>query len=220
MQEGDFVYIDYVGRVKDSGEIFDLTKEDVAKKENVYNPQVKYKPVPVIVGAGFVIKGLDEVLKEMKVGEKKTVEIPPEKAFGQRSLELIKIFPASVFEEKNVNPTPGSYVTINNLRGRIVSNDGGRVKVDFNHPLAGKKLEYEIEIKSKITDTKEKVKSIINFFSGIDFEKIDVQINQKTAEIQIKDKNVDFPLELRKRISENIKKWIKEIEKVRFISEF
>jgi hypothetical protein len=106
------------------------------------------------------------------------------------------------------------------LRGRIVSNDGGRVKVDFNHPLAGKKLEYEIEIKSKITDTKEKVKSIINFFSGIDFEKIDVQINQKTAEIQIKDKNVDFPLELRKRISENIKKWIKEIEKVRFISEF
>ncbi|MCS7123542.1 MAG: FKBP-type peptidyl-prolyl cis-trans isomerase, partial [Candidatus Aenigmarchaeota archaeon] len=71
MNTGDFVYIDYVGRIKDTGEIFDLTKEDLAKKEGIYKPEIKYKPIPIIVDAKFILSGLNKALKEMKVGEKR-----------------------------------------------------------------------------------------------------------------------------------------------------
>ena len=66
MKEGDFVRIDYVGRIKGSGEIFDLTKEDVARKNGIYNPNMNYKPVPIIIGARMVIKGLEDALKRAK----------------------------------------------------------------------------------------------------------------------------------------------------------
>ncbi len=219
MRSGDFVYIDYIGRVKDTGEVFDTTNEEIAKKEGVYNPQIKYKPVPVVVDGGYVIKGLNDVLKDMNVGEKRKVEIDPENAFGERSIELIKSFPLSLFKENRIDPTPGSYVTINNIRGRIISNDGGRVKVDFNHPLAGKKLEYEIEIKGLIEDTDEKIKSIVHFFTGIELEKIYAELKEKNVEIKILDR-VDLNLEIKKKIAAEIKKWIKDIEKVKFIDEY
>ncbi|MEM5802000.1 MAG: FKBP-type peptidyl-prolyl cis-trans isomerase [Candidatus Aenigmatarchaeota archaeon] len=219
MKTGDFIYIDYVGRVKDTGEIFDLTIEEVARKEGVFNPNIKYKPVPIVVDAGFVIKGLDEALKEMKVGEKKTIEIPPEKAFGERDENLIRLIPLSLFKEKNIDSTPGSYVMINNIRGRIISNDGGRVKVDFNHPLAGKKLQYDVEIKKEIIDISEKIKAIIYYFSGIEFDEILVEIKGKIVEIKF-DKKISLNLNLESKIADEIKKWIKDVEKVRFVSEY
>jgi len=110
MKSGDFVYVDYVGRIKDSGQIFDLTREEVAKKEGVENPNFKYKPVPIIIDAKFVIAGLNDALKEMKVGEKKKVEILPAKSFGERKEELVKIIPLSKFKEQNLDPFPGAVV--------------------------------------------------------------------------------------------------------------
>ena len=99
MQDGDFVSVDYVGRVKGTNEIFDVTIEDVAKKENVFNPKIKYKPVTLVVGGGFILHGLDEALHDMKVGERKTFEVAPEKAFGERRDELMKPIPAARFKE-------------------------------------------------------------------------------------------------------------------------
>lgn len=215
MQAGDFVYIDYVGRVKDTGEIFDLTKEDVAKKEGVYNSNFKYRPIPAIVDANFVLKGLDEALKEMKVGERRVVDVPPEKGFGERRGELARLIPLFVFKEQNVDPTPGSYVTINGLNGRVISIDGGRVKVDFNHPLAGKKLEYDVEIIGEIKDIVEKVKTIVNFYTGVNSNEIEVTIKDKEAEVSIK-KRVDLTVNVKETIFQTINKWIKEIERVKF----
>ena len=55
---------------------------------------------PVIIGGGYTIRGLEDALKEMKVGDKKTVEIPPEKAFGPRNPAFMKLIPIS--EEKEL----------------------------------------------------------------------------------------------------------------------
>lgn len=229
MKSGDFVRIDYIGRVKDSGEIFDLTKEDVAKAEGIYNPQFRYKPVAMIVDANFVIAGLNNALKEMKVGERKTVDISPEKAFGERKAELIKLVPVARFKEQNVNPVPGAYVTINRLRGRIISVSGGRVKVDFNHPLAGKALQYEIEIKNKITDAAEKVKAIVSYFTGIDEKEVEVALSRevdkdvkkevKEVEIRIK-KKVDVLWAAKELIANTAMKWVSGTEKIKFVDVF
>ena len=216
MKEGDFIRIDYVGRIKGSGEIFDLTKEDVARKNGIYNPNMNYKPVPIIIGARMVIKGLEDALKKMKVGERKKIIVEPEDGFGKRNEKLIKLLPLSEFQRKDIIPQPGMWITVNNLKGKILSVSGGRVKVDFNHPLAGKRLEYDVEIKEKITDTKEKIKSIFEFFLGKE-PNLEVTIKEKEAIIKIKE---DIPRQAKLFISQIIKRWVKPIENIKFVEEF
>ena len=216
MKEGDFVRIDYVGRIKGSGEIFDLTKEDVARKNGIYNPNMNYKPVPIIIGARMVIKGLEDALKKMKVGERKKIVVEPEDGFGKRNEKLIKLLPLSEFQRKDIIPQPGMWITVNNLKGKILSVSGGRVKVDFNHPLAGKRLEYDVEIKEKITDTKEKIKSIFEFFLGKE-PNLKVTIKEKEAIIKIRE---DIPRQVKLFISQIIKRWVKPIENIKFVEEF
>jgi FKBP-type peptidyl-prolyl cis-trans isomerase 2 len=108
-------------------------------------------------------------------------------------------------------------VTINNLHGRILSVTGGRVKIDFNHPLSGKTLEYDVEIKEKITKRMEKIKAILEFFLKIK-EVFNVSVKNEIVEIEIK--KMDLPKELKKNIVDIILKWIKSIKKIRFIQEF
>jgi len=216
MKDGDFVQVDYVGRVKGTNDIFDLTKEDVAKKENVYNPKITYKPVTLIVGGGFILRGLDEALKDMKVGERKTFEVVPDKAFGDRRDDMVKPLPLARFKEQNIDPFPGAVINIGELRGRIMSVDGGRVKVDFNHPLAGKTLEYDLEIKALVEKQDEKVKSIVFYFTGID--EADVKIADGVAEISVL-KDVDVVRPVKSVIAENAMKWC-SLSKVKFVETF
>jgi FKBP-type peptidyl-prolyl cis-trans isomerase SlyD len=214
MQKGDFVYISYVGRVKESGEIFDVTSEEIAKKEGVYNPEIKYGDIPIIVGAGFVIPGLDEALEKMNIGEKKIVEIEPKKAFGERREDFIKLIPETEFKKQNINVKVGDFVNVNGITGRVLSINAGRVRVDFNHPLAGKALVYEVEIKKQVTDTKEKIYAILKYFSNLDESVANVKIENGEAEIEIKG------LQIANRVKENIVKaifqWINEINRIRF----
>ena len=215
MKSGDFVYIEYTAKVSDSGEIFDTTKEDVAKKEGIFNERIKYGPLPIIIDAGFTIAGLNDAIKEMNVGEKKKVLIPPEKAFGERNEELVRLIPEARFKEQGVDVIPGSYVMVNNLRGKIISVDGGRVKVDFNHPLAGKTLEYDIEIVKKIEDKEEKVKAIVNYFTGL--EDVGIKIGEKEVEIEAK---AEIEGRVKAAIASQIIKWVEGIETVKFVDVF
>jgi len=215
MKSGDFVYIEYTAKVSDSGEVFDTTKEDVAKKEGIFNERIKYGPLPIIVDAGFTIAGLNDAIKEMNVGEKKKVSIPPEKAFGERNEELVRLIPEARFKEQDVDVIPGSYVMVNNLRGKIISVDGGRVKVDFNHPLAGKTLEYDIEIVKKVEDKEEKVKAIVNYFTGL--EDVNIKIGEKEVEIEAK---AEIEGRIKAAIASQIIKWIEGMETVKFVDVF
>lgn len=219
MKTGDFVYIDYVGRIKETGEIFDLTKEDVARENGIYDPKFKYRPIPVIVDSDLLIKGLSNALKEMKIGEKKKVEIKASDAFGERKEELIKIIPESIFKEQNIEPTPGYFVNIGGIRGRIISVSGGRVKVDFNHPLAGKTLEYEIEIVKEVKDKEGKIKSIVCYFTGVDEDEINLEFKEKTIEISFKSM-LDLPLRTKDLISRKIFEWVEGVEELKFIENF
>lgn len=218
MKSGEFVLVDYIGKLKDSEEIFDITKEDVAKKEGVYKENFRYGPVPIIVDAEFVLPGLNEAIKNMELGEKKTVEIPAEKAFGKRSEELIKLIPEPQFHSEGIEPKVGSYFEINKLRGKIMSIDGGRVKVDFNHPLAGKTLVYEIEAVGKITEDSEKVRAVVYYFIGVPNEDVNATVKEKEAEVSF-NKKFDILNEAKQTIADTIIKWV-GIEKVKFVDVF
>lgn len=193
MKKGDFIKINYIGRLE-SGEIFDLTDEKIAKKEKVFNPKVRYGPVTVIVGAGFIVPGLEKAIMDMKVGEKKEINIEPEKGFGKRDPKLIRTFPLKVFKNQKLDPFPGMIVDFSGTKGRIQSIDAGRVRVDFNNPLAGKKLHYEIEIVENIEKPEERVKSIFDFFGIKD---VDVKIENKEVTI----KTISLPPQFKDKIS-------------------
>ena len=138
MKEGDFVQIDFVGRVAGTDEIFDLTVKDVAEQHKIVNPGQKYQPALVIVGARMVIPALDRNLQEMQVGEEREFDVRPEEGFGERKPSFIKVFSLSKFREAKVEPAPGRFIDIDGMPAKIQSVSGGRVRVDFNHPLAGR----------------------------------------------------------------------------------
>ena len=81
LQKGDFILIDYVAKVKETNEVFDTTKEDVAKKEHLHKEGQVHEPELVVVGESWVLKSLDEALTTMEICKPCTVEISAEKGF-------------------------------------------------------------------------------------------------------------------------------------------
>ncbi len=189
----DFIKISYTGRL-DDGKVIDTTDEEIAKKEGIYEEKRIYNFLPVIVGEGQVIKGLDEALEGVKVGEEKTVEIPPEKAYGKRNPELIKIVPLKKFKEQNMTPIPGMQLEIDGRTAKVQTVAGGRVRVDFNHELAGRTLFFEIKIEKKAHKKEDKTMFLIeknfNLSEGFKINKKETTLAITIPENAYKDRNI------------------------------
>ncbi|RLF18705.1 MAG: peptidylprolyl isomerase [Thermoprotei archaeon] len=162
IQKGDYVLIDYVARVKETGEIIDLTREDVAKETKFYREDGIYEPQLIIVGEGWVLEGLDEALTQMEVGEEKTIEIPPSKAFGERDPSKVRVIPAKELTKRGVTPRLGARVEVDGRLGVVRSIGGGRVTIDFNHPLAGHSIIYEVKVVSKVEGDEAKILELLH----------------------------------------------------------
>ena len=190
--KGDVVRLQYTGKVKETGEVFDTTSEEIAKEAGIYKEGGVYGPVPIIIGAGHVLKGLDEALEGLEVGKKYGIEVPPEKGFGKRDFKLIKTLTLGQFRKHGVYPFPGLEVEIDGKRARVLSVSSGRVRVDFNHPLAGKTLVYEVEITEKVDDPIEQVKAMIDLrLPKIDMEKVQIEVGEKEVIIDFGEQATD-----------------------------
>lgn len=210
MKKGDFLLLEFTGRVKSTGEIFDLTSEEEAKKEGIYNKERKYKPVLVILGAGDALPGVEKQLEKMKVGEERKFELNPKEGFGKRNPNAVKVVSIAKFYEKNINPIPGLYVDIDGMACRIQSVSGGRVRVDFNHPLAGKELEYRVKIVKKIRGIKEKIEAILERYG------LEAKLSMKDGNAEVKlGKKMNESVE--KEIKAFIKQWVKPLKEIRFV---
>ncbi len=164
IKRGDFVRINYTGRLKETGEVFDTTFEGVAKKHGIFDQNRVFKPQPIVVGAGHVLQGIDNGLVGAEVGEKLKLEIPPEDAYGNRDPSKVTLIPLREFKKKKINPVPGMHVEIGEEVGRIQSVGGGRVRVDLNHGLAGKTLLYDVSVLERTNKKEEKVRQILELY--------------------------------------------------------
>jgi FKBP-type peptidyl-prolyl cis-trans isomerase SlyD len=164
IQKGDFIRLSFTGRLAD-GTVFDTTDEKVAKESGIYEEEKKYDPMVVIVGSGFLVEGLEDDLIGKKAGYSGKVKVEPAKGFGDRSLDAIEIVPVKKFEGK---VEPGEMVEYNGRVGFIESVSGGRAKVDYNEPLAGKTLTYDYKIESVIRDRKEKIDALLHGYVSED----------------------------------------------------
>ncbi len=209
MKKGDFLRIEYTGRIAATGELFDTTSEEVAKKENAFNPKQRYGPVLAIIGAGMAVPGVERNLLEMKEGEEREFDVQPSEAFGPRDPSRIRIIALAKFIKEKINPYPGAFVNIDGMDAKIQSVSGGRVRVDFNHPLAGRELHYKLKLLFRIDSVQEKAESMLNHYNlrgerEVKENKLEITTEQPIQEV------------IQKMLSESIKKWIPEIKDVKF----
>lgn len=163
--KGSLVKVDYEAWTED-GELFDTTKRDVAKANGKHDENVVYEPLPVLIGAGRVITGFDEALQAADVGKEQDVTIPPEKAFGDRDPAKADTIPLREFQKQEVVPYPGLRLQHQGKMATVVSVSAGRVRVDYNNPLAGKSLRYKFTIVDEIADPALKVRGFIELAYG------------------------------------------------------
>lgn len=158
------IEIDYVG--KTDGEVFDLTNKEKAEEEGLDVEDLDLSPMKVLLGEDFIIPGLEDALMGMEVGDEKELEVSAEEAYGERDSDKIETFPESAFEEQGVQVRPGEKIMVGGQRGKVVSKGSGRVRVDFNHPLAGKDLNYWVKIVRKVDDDEEIAQGILDHRLG------------------------------------------------------
>ncbi|MHA2062165.1 MAG: FKBP-type peptidyl-prolyl cis-trans isomerase [Candidatus Sifarchaeia archaeon] len=186
IDKGDFILIDYIGRIKDSGQIFALTNEEIAKKEKMHRDDGIYGPELVVVGERWVVEGLDDALLTLKVGEQDAiVEIPPEKAFGGRDPSRVKTIPIREFRKRDLKPQAGMTFRYKGSLATVQSASGGRVRLDLNHPLAGKILSYEVTVLRKIEDMTEKIKELMKRRISTLSESIEIDVQEDKVSIKI-----------------------------------
>ena len=210
MEKGNLAYINYTLRVKGDDKIIETTIEDVAKKAGIHSPNARYKPVLVAAGDKWVVEGLDEALLEMKEGEKRTVEVPPEKGYGERDPSKIKLVPIRKFGEDASRLRVGDQVEINGQVGTVTYIGSGRVAIDFNHRLAGKTLVYEVEVVKVLKSTTEKVKALAAKMLGVDEGDLDVKVAGGSATITLPtDKPVEMDRYAKKAAANTVFKYTK-----------
>jgi FKBP-type peptidyl-prolyl cis-trans isomerase 2 len=166
IKKGDIVRLEYSAWVADSGELFDTSVADVAKEGGLFNENVSYVPVPILVGSGRVFEGLDEAVMGSQVGEEREIVLPPEKAAGARDPKLIEQIPLREFLKQDIEPNVGMEVNIRNRIGTIMSVTPRTVRVDFNRKFAGKALKYKFKITCKLVEPTEKVLALLEMDYG------------------------------------------------------
>ena len=135
VKNGDTVRVHYHGRLT-NGATFDSSEGR--------------DPLEFQVGAGMVIKGFDNGVLEMQVGDKKTVQIPVDQAYGPKNDELIMDFPKENIPT-DLKPEVGMELQMSNAQGQVfpvkVAAVGSEfITLDANHPLAGEELVFDIEL--------------------------------------------------------------------------
>jgi len=200
LKEKDFVEINYTGKLKDDNIIFDTTIEETAKKAGL--EQREYKPLIICIGQSHFIKGLDNWIKGKEPGKYENIEIKAEEAYGKKDAKLIRMVSTQQFTKHKIKPQPGLQINIDNVMGIVRMVTGGRTIVDFNHPLAGKDLIYDIEIIRKIDDKKEQINSLLKLLVNMDEE---IEINDNKAEIIVK---IDVPEPIQQKLKETIKELV------------
>jgi peptidylprolyl isomerase len=219
LEKGTLIYVNYTAKVKDTGEAIESTVEDEAKKLNIYDSERRYEPRLVSIGEDWVLKGLDEQITKMEPGERKTVELAPEKAWGNRDPTLLRMIPIRKFGEKGDEMTVGDVVEVDNRMGVVRFIGSGRAQVDFNHRLAGKTLIYDVEIIKKVETDDQKVRSLIKRrFPGEIGEKM--EFTHKTSDVTIEIPEAAFMAEglqvIKRGIANDVEHFLPSVKKVTF----
>jgi peptidylprolyl isomerase len=216
--KGSLILLDYTARIKDNGEIFETTIEEDAKKSNLYDPTRKYEPRLISVGEGWVLKGLDEALADTNVGDRRSIEISPDKGFGERDTSKVRMIPQRKLGEKAHEIKVGDVVELDDRTGVIRYIGSGRVQIDYNHRLASRTLVYDVNVVKRIESNDDKIKYLIKRRLPVEDEKIKFEYKDDEAVIELSEdiSLLDGLQIIKKAITSDIFKFIGSLNKITF----
>ncbi|MBI2147707.1 peptidylprolyl isomerase [Candidatus Woesearchaeota archaeon] len=209
IKKGDFIEVEYTGMLSEDRTVFDTSDEAVAKKNGILHEHMTYGPAVICVGQHQLVPGLDSKLEGKEAGKEYEVRLQAEDAFGKKDAKLIQLIPTAKFKKQGIMPMPGLQVNIDGHLGIVRKEGGGRTLVDFNHPLAGRDVIYQVAIKRGVMDDAEKIKSLLRSILKIDEAVISAHGGK--AAVAVKQK---IPEPIRAVISEKIKSIIPSVTDV------
>jgi len=180
-KNGDFIELDYTGRKKDDNSIFDTTIKKVADDAGIHTHN-KFESVIIVLGKHQILPAIDSFLEGKEPGTY-NLDLEAQFGFGKKDAKLLRLVPLRLFKKENIQPFVGLEVNIDNQPGIVRTVSGARIIVDFNHPLAGQDIIYELTPKRQVTDDKEKVTAVLKLL-GLTAETITIQ--EKKAVITLK----------------------------------
>ena len=211
IKKGDLIELDFIGRFKETGEVFDLTVEEVAKKEKLKGPEnFKYGPMKTFVGSGQLLKGIDAKLIGSEIGAEQEFDLNPEEAFGKRNPKLIQLVSINKLKKHNLKPVVGLQLNVDGRVAVVRSVTGGRVILDFNHPFSGKIVHYWLKPKKVISNVKEKVGYAMELI-GFKADNLKVDKGKVTLKLANKDKLGDKFFDM---LEKQIKLMVPEVKSV------
>jgi FKBP-type peptidyl-prolyl cis-trans isomerase 2 len=136
VKENDTIKVHYTGKLTESGQVFDSSLER--------------EPLEFTLGQGMLIPGFEKGVIDMKVNEKKTIEIPKDEAYGDKQDQLFQKVSKEQLPEE-IKPEVGMGLVSKNPDGterqlRVAAVNDDHIIVDANHPLAGQDLTFEVEV--------------------------------------------------------------------------
>lgn len=219
--KGSLILIDYTAKVKDNAEVFDTTIEEDAKKHSIHESNVKYQPKLVSIGEVSypVLKGLDEALSKTSVGDKLTIEVTPDKGFGERDSGKVRMIPIRKLGEDAEKVSVGDTIEVDNKRGIIRYIGSGRVQIDYNHRYAGKTILYDVNVVKSLESPNDKVDGILKNRLPLEDSKIAFELKDKEVNITIPEEilRADGLQIMKHFIQLDIFKFVPSLEKVNFI---
>jgi len=137
-QNNDIISIFYRGKL-DNGELFKVVEKE--------------EPLKVIIGNSDIPPTLEQAIKEMKVGETRKIRVSPDEGFGPRQKDLVQIIDSKEMIKK-IHPKPGMILSLNvdkdgteqKIPATVMEVSGSQITVDYNHPLSGHHLTYDLTL--------------------------------------------------------------------------
>lgn len=222
LERGSLILVDYTAKVKDNNEIFETTREEEAKKSELFDPTHKYEPRLISIGEGWVLKGLDEALAAANIGDKINVEITPDKGFGERDPNKVRMVAQRKLGEKADEVRVGDVIEIDHRTGIVRYVGSGRVQIDFNHRFAGRTLTYDVDVVKKVESDDDKIRSLIKRRLPVDDEKIKINLKGFTLEIDLPEETLLAEgLQIIKRaVANDVFKFVPSLKDIKFIESF
>ena len=221
---GSLILVDFTGKVKDTDEIFDTTSEEVAKQNSLHDPSLKYQPRLVSIGEPSypVLKGFDEALAKGSIGEKLTVEVTPEKGFGERDPGKIRMIPLRKLGEDAEKVSVGDTIELDGKRGIVRFIGSGRVQIDYNHRFAGKTIIYEATIVKSLESANDKIDGILKDRLPVENSKISFELSNDEVTVPIPESiiRMDGLQALKHIIQMDIFKFVPNLKKVNFVETY
>ena len=222
-KNGDFILVNYTLKVKETGDTVGTTLENVARATKLYRGEERYEPSFIIIGEGWVPKGLDEALTGLELGKASTVELPPEKGYGVRDPKKVRLVPLRKFAAEGVTPVPGLQVNIDGKTAQVRSVGAGRVQVDYNHPFAGKTLIYDLTVEKLIEAEEEKVGNLLHKrIPTVDQHKFAIKLENNKLQVEVPEEAFFLEgLQVAKRtLTADVEKYMPKIDTIAFLEVF